>query len=164
MIQALVCTQIDINNSLYYGLPNTQLQRLQRIQNAAGRIIVKKTKYKHVTSLLHELHWLPVRYRIRFKLMVLSFKFLDGDAPSYLSDLISFTPISTFGLRWNKMPYFLQKWRSRLVTGGDRFFVIAAPSEWNKLPSEIRSLPTLDAFKSKLKTHLFKWSFELYHV
>ena len=54
VIQVLVCTQIDINNSLYYGLPNTQLQRLQRIQNAAGRIIFKKTKYEHVTPLLHE--------------------------------------------------------------------------------------------------------------
>ena len=62
VIQALVCTQIDISNSLYYGLPNTQLQRLQRIQNAAARIIFKKTKYEHISSLLNELHWLPVSY------------------------------------------------------------------------------------------------------
>ena len=120
MIQVLVCTQIDINNSLYYGLPNTQLQRLQRIQNAAARIIFKKTKYEHVTPLLHELHWLPVSYRILFKLLVLIFKCLHGDAPSYLSDLISLKPISTFGLRSNKMPYLLQETRSRLLTGGDR--------------------------------------------
>ena len=161
VIQALVCSQIDINNSLYYGLPNTQLQRLQRIQNAAARIIFKKTKYKHVTPLPNELHWLPVRYRICFKLLVLTFKCIHGDAPSYLSDLISFKLISTFVLRSDKMPYLLQEARSRLVTGGDRSFVIAATSEWNKLPCEIRSLPTLDAFKSKLKTYLFKLSFEL---
>ena len=115
----------------------------------------------HVIPLLHELHWLPGSYRIRFKLLVLTFKCLHGDAPSYLSDLISFKPISTFVLRSDKMPYLLQEARSRLVTGGDRSFVIVAPSEWNKLPFEIRSLPTLDAFKSKLKTHLFKLSFEL---
>ena len=177
MVHALVCSQIDTNNSLYYGLPNTQLQRLQRIQrlqrlqriqrlqrlqriqNAAARVIYKKSKYEHVTPLLCELHWLPVSYRILFKLLVLTFKCIHGDAPTYLSDLITIKPISTFGLRSNEMPCLLQEVRSKLVNARDRSFAIAAPSEWNKLPSEIRSLPTLDVFKSKLKTHLIKLSF-----
>ena len=159
MVHALVCSQIDTNNSLYYGLPNTQLQRLQRIQNAAARVIYKKSKYEHVTSLIYELHWLPVSYRILFKLLVLTFKCIHGDAPTYLSNLITIKPISTFGLRSNEMSYLLQEVRSKLVKAGDRSFAIAAPSEWNKLPSEIRSLPTLDVFKSKLKMHLFKLSF-----
>ena len=159
MVHTLVCSQIDTNNSLYYGLPNTQLQRLQRIQNAAAHVIYKKSKYEHVTPLLYELHWLPVSHRILFKLLVLTFKCIHGDAPTYLSNLITIKPISTFDLRSNEMPYLLQEVRSKLVNAGDRSFAIAAPSEWNKLPSEIRSLPTLDIFKSKLKTHLFKLSF-----
>ena len=137
----------------------TQLQRLQRIQNAAAHVIYKKSKYEQVTPLLYELHWLPVSYIILFKLLVLTFKCIHGDAPIYLSNLITIKPISTFCLRSNEMPYLLQKVRSKLVNAGDRSFAIAAPSEWNKLPSEIRSLPTLDVFKPKPKTHLFKLSF-----
>ena len=159
VVHALVCSQNDTNNSLYCGLPYTQLQGLQRIQNAAARVIYKKSKYEHVTPLLYELHWLPVSYRILFKLLVLTFKCIHGDAPTYLSNLITIKPISTFGLRSNEMPYLLQEVRSKLVNAGDRSFAIAAPSEWDKLPSEIGSLPTLNVFKSKLKTHLFKLSF-----
>ena len=123
-IQALVCTQIDINNSLYYGLPNTQLQSLQRIQNAAARIIFKKTKYEHVTPVLHELHWLPVSYRIRFELLVLTLNVYMEMRP--VAFPISFKPISPFGLRSNKMPYLLQEARSKLVSGGDRSRVICS--------------------------------------
>ena len=146
VVHALVCSQIDTNNSLYYGLPNTQLQRLQRIQNAAARVIYKKSKYEHVTPLLYELHWLPVSYRILFKLLVLTFKCIHGDAPTSLSNIITIKPISTFGLRSNEMPYLLQEVRSKLVNAGDRSSAIAAPSEWNKLPSEIRECLIVETF------------------
>ena len=79
----------------------------QRIQNAAARVIFKKSKYEHVTPLLRELHRLSVSYRILFKLLVLSFMCLHGDAPAYLPDIISIKPISTFGLRSNKMSHLL---------------------------------------------------------
>ena len=149
----LFFSQIDTNNSLYYGLPNTQLQR---IQNAAARVIYKKSKYEHVTPLLYELHWLPVSYRILCKLLVLTFKCIHEDAPTYLSNLITIKPISPLVFVLMKCHTFFRKY---VPNAGDRSFAIAAPSEWNKLPSEIRSLPTLNVFKSKLKTHLFKLSF-----
>ena len=99
-----------------------------------------------MTPLLYELHWLPVSYRILFKLLVLTFKCIHGDASTSLSNIITTKPISTFDLRSNEMPYLLQEVRSKLVNAGDRSFAIAAPSEWNKLPSEIRECLIVETF------------------
>ena len=106
---------------------NTDTNKLNWRFNHIFLVITNRNFY---CMLLHELHWLPLSYIIRIKLLVLIFKCLHGDAPSYLSDLISFKLISTFGLHSNKMPYLLQEERSRLVTGGDRSFVIAVPSDY----------------------------------
>ena len=51
-------------NSLLYGLPQEQLNRLQRIQNIAARVVTRSKKPCHITPILKDLHWLPVRYRI----------------------------------------------------------------------------------------------------
>ena len=155
IIQALVCSRIDWNNSLYYGLPNTQLQRLQRVQNAAARIIMMRRKFDHVTPILKELHWLPVTSRVLFKMLVLAYKCVHGDAPSYLSDLITHKVNSSFNLRSNYVPLLLQPRRTNLVYGGDRAFCAAAPREWNNLPLRIRTSESIVVFKSQLKTYLF---------
>ena len=60
IVHSLVCSRIDANNALYYGLPMVQIKMLQRIQNAAARVILRRTKYGHVTPALEKLHWLPV--------------------------------------------------------------------------------------------------------
>ena len=145
IIQALVCSRIDWNNSLYYGLPNTQLQRLQRVQNAAARIVMKCRKFDHVTPILKELHWLPVAYRVLYKILVLVYKCIKGDAPSYLSDLVTIKTHSSFDLRSNYIPLLLHPPRTNMVYGGDRAFVAAAPKEWNNLP-EIFALRRLLTF------------------
>ena len=67
-MQSFVCSRIDGNNSLHYGLPNNQLQRLQRIQNAAARVLTFRKKFEHITPVLKELHWLPFKYRVKFKI------------------------------------------------------------------------------------------------
>ena len=156
IIQSLVCWRIDWNNSLYYGLPNTQLLRLQRVQNAAARIIMKRRKFDHVTPILKELHWLPVMYRVSFKMLVLTYKCIHGEAPSYLSDLITRKPNSSFNLRSNYVPLLLQPRRTNLVYGGDRAFYAAAPREWNNLPLNIRISGSIAIFKSRLKTYLYR--------
>ncbi len=71
-----------------YGLPNKQIMKLQRVQNAAAQLVKDTRKYDHITLVLIELHWLPVEKRIVFKILLLTFKCLHGLAPSYLSDLI----------------------------------------------------------------------------
>ena len=156
VIQALVCSRLDINNSLYYGLPGTQIQRLQRIQNAAARLILQWKKFDHISPGLRKLHWLPVHYRIRFKLLVLTYKCLNKQAPSYLSDLLQPKTCSSFELRSKNNPYLLETPRSRLVFGGDRSFSVSSPKEWNTLPLNIQSSESISIFKQKLKTYFFK--------
>ena len=156
IVQALVCSRVDFNNSLYYGLPQKQIQRLQRIQNCAARLIFNKRKFDHITPSLIELHWLPVHARITFKLLVLTYKCLNDLAPSYLKSLLLPKSETIFKLRSTCNPYLLKTPASRLVYGGDRAFSTAATFEWNKLPIEIQSSESIEIFKRKLKTHLFK--------
>ena len=77
---------MDYGNALLYGLPQTKLSRIQRIQNHAARLVMNGRKYDHVTPLFIELHWLPVNYRIMFKVIITVFKCLNGLATSYLRE------------------------------------------------------------------------------
>ena len=70
------------------GVPEAQLTGLQRVQNSAARPVTHKRKFEHVTPILRSLHWLPIRARIQFKVLILVFKCLHGNAPAYLSELI----------------------------------------------------------------------------
>ena len=139
IVQALVCSRIDFNNSLYYGLLQKQIQRLQRIQNCAARLIFRKRKFDHITPCLIELHWLPVYARITFKVLVLTYKCLNDLAPTYFESLLVPESASTVNLRSTCNPYLLKPQATKLVSGGDIAFSTAAPFEWNKLPMEIQS-------------------------
>lgn len=72
LIHAFVTSRIDYCNSLLFGLPAFQISKIQRMQNAAARVIFMKSKYRHITPLLKELHWLPVTYRIQFKVILIT--------------------------------------------------------------------------------------------
>ena len=153
IVHALVCTRIDANNALYYGLPMVQIKKLQRIQNAAARVILRRRKYDHITPALEKLHWLPVQYRILYKILIINYKALHGQAPSYLSTLLRNKMCTSYGFRSDDNVYLLQTQRTHL--GGDRTFFAAAPKEWNKLPYNVQSSKDLNIFKTKLKTHHF---------
>jgi len=88
LIHAFVTSQIDYCNSLLFGLPSFHICKIQRVQNAAACVIFMKSKYRHITPLLKELHWLPVTYRIQFKVILITFKALHDMAPSYISNLL----------------------------------------------------------------------------
>ena len=94
LIHAFVSSRIDYCNSLFYGVPNCHLHKLQGVQNAAARLIFEESKYCHVTPLLKSLHWLPVKYRIIFKVLLITFKAIHGLAPVYISELISIRDVS----------------------------------------------------------------------
>ena len=90
LVYALFMGHIDYYNSLLFGLPSVHLLKLQRLQNAATRIISNVPRYSHiVTPLLCSLHWLPVKFRIDFKILLLIFKAIYGHAPGYLTELIA---------------------------------------------------------------------------
>ena len=127
------------------------------VQNAAARLLTGTKKYDHVTPILASLHWLPIHFRIQFKILLFVFKALNDQAPSYISDLL--TPLAyTRSLRSSDQA-LLSIPRSRLKSKGDRAFAVAAPRLWNKLPLDIRLAPTISIFKSKLKTYLYSLAF-----
>ena len=81
LVHAFISSKLDYCNSLLYGVPKFQLQKLQHVQNAAARLITQSCKYDHITPVLINLHWLPVEYRVKFKLLLLTFKALNELAP-----------------------------------------------------------------------------------
>ena len=156
LIHALVTVRIDYCNSLLYGLPDCSLSRLQRILNTAARILCKIPKFDHISKTLLDLHWLPIQQRILFKILILTYQAYHKTAPQYLCDLIM--PYSNARcLRSDNMSLIAPCHpRAKLKSYGERSFQHAAPTEWSKLPLLIRESPSLDIFKTQLKTFLFK--------
>jgi len=154
LIHAYVTTKIDYCNSLLYGLPKSHLDKLQRVMNIAARVVSRTRKYDHITPVLFRLHWLPVPERIIFKILLLTFKALHGMAPLYLQELL--TPYQPVRALRSADHNLLSVPRTKLKYYGDRSFSKAAPVLWNKLPLGIRQATQLSQFKSMLKTHLFR--------
>ena len=153
LIQAHVISQLDYCNSLLFGLPQNQISRLQRVQNAAARVISCQRKSEHISPVLRELHWLPVSFRVRFKILTLMFKARNGLAPKYLCDLISdHTPSRSLRSSSQNLVHVP---KTRTITYGDRAFSKSGPTLWNSLPIELRNTQTFGKFKTQLKTHLF---------
>ena len=152
LIHAFITSRVDYCNSLFYNLPNRLLKRLQGIQNCAARILTFTKRNEHITPILKQLHWLPVVFRIRYKILLLVFKCLYDLAPVYLSELL--TPyVSPRNLRSENQLLLTQP--SPQSSCFYRCFRSSGPALWNDLPLHVKSAPTLPVFKSRLKTHLF---------
>ena len=156
LANSLVSSKLDYCNSLYSGISQANLNKLQRIQNSLARVITNTSKYQHITPTLKKLHWLPIRQCIDFKLCLLTYKTLANQQPSYLYNSLSF-PLHFVSTRSSdslvlSIPYV----RTSL---GKRAFSVVGPRLWNSLPPDIRSSSSLLTFRSKLKTHLFRIAF-----
>jgi hypothetical protein len=169
---SLVHSKLDYCNSLYVNLPNSQLHRLQLIQNALARAVVKAPKFSHVTPILRSLHWLKINERIAFKIASITYKVIQFSQPLYLHDLLNFrSPRNTRSSTCLTLQ--LPSCDSKLKIT-NRSFRHAAPRIWNSLPAELRilspvtssdnfSAPPLalstGSFLSKLKSFLFHKSY-----
>ena len=164
VLHAFVRSRIDYCNGLLYGLPDCEIAKLQRVQNAAARLLMSCKKYDHITPILINLHWLPVRYRINFKILLLTFKALYGMAPSYIIDLMH-TKTNTRNLLRSNEGVLLKHPSGKMKKSfGDRSFSVAAPTLWNALPVSLRSIKCISTFKSNLKTYLFKLAFNISYI
>ena len=159
LLCAFVLSRLDYCNALLAGSPKHLIEKLQKVQNHAARLVFRCSKFDHVTPLLHSLHWLPVHLRIDYKISSLCLKVLESTAPSYLSDLLHvYTPPppplpqqlpSSSDDRLFCVPHF------RTKSYGQRSFAYQGANTWNQLPLPVRHSQSLALFKTKLKPHLF---------
>ena len=157
LVNATITSRLDYCNSLMFGIPKELITQLHMRQNHAARVITQWRKYDHITPVLVDLHWLPVKQRIDFKILLLTYKALDGLAPAYLREqLVPYSPTRTLRSKENHQ---LTSPRCRLENFGRRSFAAAAPMLWNNLPLNIKRSPSLDIFKSRTKTHLFQLAY-----
>ena len=84
IVHAYISSRLDNCNALYYGLPKYLIDRLQLVQNSAARLVIASREHDHITPILRRLHWLPVRYRVILKILLLTYKALNGQTPSYI--------------------------------------------------------------------------------
>ena len=152
LVHAYVTSRLDMGNSLLFNLPKEQIHRLQLKQNMAARLITRTKPSAHITPILFDLHWLPVQLRIEFKILLLTYRAVNGLAPSYITELVVPYTSTRTGLRSADKHLLTEPKTSR--SWGNRAFSASAPRLWNSLPIEIRSCSSLCSFKSMLKTHL----------
>ena len=155
---AFIQSRLDYCNTLYAGVSQSFLSRLQLVQNAAAYLLTSKRKREHITTILASLHWLPVHFRDHFKILLFVFKSLNGLASPYLSELLHpYTPAWSLRSADQKL---LGVPKAKRKLRGDRAFSILAPNLWNSLPLHFRQAPSLSIFKSRLKTNFYYLAFD----
>ena len=158
LVHGLVHSHIDFCNGLFTEIPAYQLNRLQRLQNQAARVVMNVYD-KHSADLLKSLHWLPVKARIVFKVMVLVFRVVHGTAPSYLMTLFNgvtrkYSLRSAADDMWTQ--FVVPRRRTKLA---DRSISVVGPKWWNALPKDLKCIESELKFRKRLKTHLFEQYF-----
>ena len=144
-------SKIDYCNSLLCGIPDKLLNRIQRIQNYAVRVVFGLHKFSHITPRQATLHWLPVNRRIDFKIALVVYEYLNGQTPAYIADLLQ--PCDPHRKLRSADKQLLSQPPCHLKSYGDRAFYCTAPDVWNNIPHSLKTTKTVDSFKVKLKTH-----------
>ena len=150
LVNATVNMRLDYCNGLYIGLPS--LYKLQLALNTAARLISGTHRHSHITPVLQQLNWLPIIKRCQFKILILTFKALHQQTPTYICDLFHwYTP--TRALR-SAYSISLVASRSKTVRYGKRLIDTSSATLWNSLPHEIKCATNVGYFKNILKPYL----------
>jgi hypothetical protein len=157
LVHAFIISHLDYCNALLSGIPATVSRQIQQVLNAAARVVCLVPKFDHISPVLIHLHWLPTPYRVQYKILLLVFKCLLGEAPEYLRLNIQPKRKGRHSLR-SESAVLLEVPRVRHSTIGRLAFAFTAPNLWNKLPTQLRNTKSLQT-KSLLKAHLFAAAF-----
>ena len=162
LVHCLLFSKLDYCNGLYYGLPDVQLKRLQKLQNSCVRFLYGKRikPWDSITPFLKEAHFLPIKERIQFKIALMVFKSINNIAPDYLRKHITVKGQLNRSLRHENDFFLLETPSLPRLKKTHRGISQAAPKIWNNLPYEVRSSNDIITFKKNLKTHLFAKTFE----
>ena len=157
LVHTLVMCRVDYCNSLWVGLPNYTLRKLQSVLNRAARLIYSLPPRTPTTPFLVELHWLPIKARIEFKICLMVFKVVKFGEPKYLLGLLSpLTADTDMALRSSDDLYRLAEPRAvNERPFATRSFSYTAPRMYNQLPVSLKQLVSVETFKKQLKAHLF---------
>ena len=155
----MIGSKLDYCNSVLFNITEKEISKLQAVQNCLAQVVTKSPRFCHITALLKYLHWLPVCYRIKFKLCSLTYQALTSGQPVYIRNMLQRSrKVRTFrssDLAQLNVP------RVRTAVGCSRAFSVAAPRLWNKLPLEIRTAKTQISFRKKFKTCFFGQAFPI---
>ena len=154
-----IISHLDYCNGIYSGLPEIDLNKLQRVQNITAKIVLGKGKFADPTDCLKTLHWLPIKYRVEYKILCTVYKCLSGDTPDYLKVLLKEYTTFRQGLRSEQSYKRLVVPRTVRKTFASRSFSVFGPTLWNQIPNHLKELGSLDSFKKDLKTFLFNKAF-----
>ena len=158
---SFVIARIDYCSSILAGLPKYQLSRIQSVINVAARIVYGQACFEHITPTLRDrLHWQRIPQRIDLKRCLLVFKALHGLAPVYIKNYCVEVS-SRRCLRSSSHSRLVIPQLSKTVLFGERSFTVGGPSLWNHLPDNVKEAGCIELFKQRLKTHLFRQSFEI---
>ena len=150
---AIVGSRLDFWNSLLAGTSVSNLTRLKRAQNTFARVVAQKPRFCHTTPILSDLHWLPVRHRISFKIATVAFRVPQSQQPSYYSishrRYVPARPLRSSSYLSICIP------PRKTTIAASKSFSSVAPNIWIALPNHLSPIPTFPAFRRTLKHHLF---------
>ena len=155
LVLGLVLSHLDYLNAIFIGLPDKDIKVMQRVQNAAAKMVLLKTKYASSMDVLKSLHWLPIKYHVDHKVLTLVYKCLHDKALDYLKNLLTVFGDSERSMRLNSQYMRLLITKTTKKTFAARSFSVKGVELWNNLPNLVKISSSVDDFKATLKTFLF---------
>ena len=140
---------MDYCNSLFHKIEKSNIEKLQKVQNTAARLIVRKRKRESISATIKELHWLRVESRIIFKILLLVYKSINGTSSKNIK-------LEFKSHNCREEDFLMLKTHFYKTKYGKRTFKYNAPRLWNALPLHIRTVDNIDTFKKMVKTILIQ--------